>query len=158
MAVLHRFYCILILGMFILYPLSGITYFRDTPLIHSHRFITTALHFFKLIHHFLDIWIIQSFTLSVTSWILFSVTKHFKCVWSENTTITNFRQTLGTNTTITRHQDDKLSMATSSLFPNKMFEKLEWTQSNAQQNEQLQDPRIGATINNDSASLVRTAA
>ena len=29
--------------------------------------------------------------------------------------------------TITRHQEDKLSKATSSLFPIKMIAKLEWT-------------------------------
>ena len=33
------------------------------------------------------------------------------------------------NTTITRHQEDKLSKATSSLIPIKMIAKLEWTQS-----------------------------
>ena len=32
-------------------------------------------------------------------------------------------------TTITRHQKDKLSKGTSSLFPIKMIAKLEWTQS-----------------------------
>ena len=40
-------------------------------------------------------------------------------------------QTHGTtrksHTTITRHQEDKLSKATSSLFPIKMIAKLEWT-------------------------------
>ena len=36
--------------------------------------------------------------------------------------------------TITRHQEDKLSKATSFLFPVKIIAKLEWTQSNAQQN------------------------
>ena len=30
------------------------------------------------------------------------------------------------HTTITRHQQDKVSKATSSLFPIKMIEKLEW--------------------------------
>ena len=52
-----------------------------------------------------------------------------------------------------RHQEDKLSKATSSLFPIKMITNLEWTQSNAQQNiEQLQNPTIGATINNESSA------
>ena len=38
----------------------------------------------------------------------------------------------------TRHQEDKLSKATSSLFPIKMIAILEWTYSNVQQNiEQL---------------------
>ena len=32
---------------------------------------------------------------------------------------------------ITRHQEDKQSKATSSLFDMKMFVKLEWKQSNA---------------------------
>ena len=36
--------------------------------------------------------------------------------------------------TITRHQEDKLSKAISSLFPIKMIAILEWTQSNVQQN------------------------
>ena len=31
------------------------------------------------------------------------------------------------HTTITRHQEDKLSKATSCLFPTKMIAKLEWT-------------------------------
>ena len=52
--------------------------------------------------------------------------------------------------TITRHQKDKQSKATSSLIPIKISAKLEWTQSNEQQNiEQLQNPTMGATINND---------
>ena len=50
--------------------------------------------------------------------------------------------------TITRHQEDKLSKATSSLFPVKMIAILERTQSNVQQNiEQLQTPTMGVTIN-----------
>ena len=51
--------------------------------------------------------------------------KNSKWVWSGNTTITNCRQPLGTARksplTITRHQEDKLSKATSSLFPIKMI-------------------------------------
>ena len=44
------------------------------------------------------------------------------------------------------------SKAISSLFPIVMIAKLEWTQSNAQQNiEQLQNPTLRATINNESA-------
>ena len=40
-----------------------------------------------------------------------------------------------------------------SLFPINMVAKLEWTQSNAQQNiEQLQNPTIGVTINNESTT------
>ena len=36
-----------------------------------------------------------------------------------------------------------------SLFPIEMIAKLEWTQSNTQQNiEQLQNPTVGVTINN----------
>ena len=47
-----------------------------------------------------------------------------------------------------RHQEDKLSKATSSLLPIKMIAILEQTQSNVQQNiEQLQTPTIGVTIN-----------
>ena len=52
-------------------------------------------------------------------------------------------------TTIMRHQEDKQSKATSSLFPMEMIAKLDWTQSSAQQNiEQLQNPTMGVTINN----------
>ena len=52
---------------------------------------------------------------------------------------------------ITRHQEDKLSKATSSLFPIKMIALLELTKSNVQQNiEQLQTPTIGVTINKKS--------
>ena len=47
--------------------------------------------------------------------------KKCKWVWSGNTTITNCRQPCGTakksRSTITRHQEDKLSKAISSLFP-----------------------------------------
>ena len=47
-----------------------------------------------------------------------------------------------------RHQDDKLSKATRSLFPIKMNAKLEWTLKNEQQKiEQLQTPTMGVTIN-----------
>ena len=57
--------------------------------------------------------------------------------------------------TITRHQETNYyySKATGSIFPIKMIAKLEWTQSNAQQNiEQLQTPtiRVHVTINNES--------
>ena len=49
---------------------------------------------------------------------------------SGNTTITNHRQPRGTarksRPTITRHQEDKLSKATSSLFPIKMIAIIEW--------------------------------
>ena len=52
-------------------------------------------------------------------------------VWSGNTTITNRRQPHGTarksHSTITRHQEDKLSRANSSLFPIKLIAILEWT-------------------------------
>ena len=55
--------------------------------------------------------------------------------------------------TVTRHQEDKQSKATSSLFPIKMIAKLEWTLCNAQQNiEQLQNPTMGVTINNKSTT------
>ena len=49
----------------------------------------------------------------------------------KNTTITNCRQPRGTarksRSTITRHKEDKLSKAISSLFPIKMIAILEWT-------------------------------
>ena len=49
-----------------------------------------------------------------------------------------------------RHQEDKLSKATSSLFP-EMIAKLEWTLSNVQK-KQLQTPTMGVPINNKSAT------
>ena len=78
-------------------------------------------------------------------------------VWSGNTTITNCGQTHGaarkSHTTITRHQEDKLSKSTSSLIPIKMIAKLEGTLSNVQQNiEQLQNPTMGVAINNKSTT------
>ena len=66
------------------------------------------------------------------------LSQNSKWVWSGNITVTNCRQTHDnvwkSHTAITRHQDDKQSKATSSLFPIEMIEKPEWTQSNAQQN------------------------
>ena len=57
------------------------------------------------------------------------------------------------HTKITRHQEDKQGKAIKSLFPIKMIAKLEWIQSNAQQNiEQLPDPTMGVTINNESTT------
>ena len=62
------------------------------------------------------------------------------------------------------HQEDKQSKATSSLFPIAMIAKLEWKQSNAQQNiEQLQNPTIFCSNkqqrinNNRTTALERTA-
>ena len=53
----------------------------------------------------------------------------------------------------TRHQEDKQSKETSSLFIIKMIAKLERTHSNEQQNrEQTQNPTMGATINNESTT------
>ena len=53
------------------------------------------------------------------------------------------------HTSSMRHQEDKLSKATSSVFPIKMIAKLEWTQSNAQQNgKQFQNPTMIETISN----------
>ena len=52
-----------------------------------------------------------------------------------------------------RHQEDTQNKATSSLLPIEIIAKLEWTQSNTQQNiEQLQNPTMGATINNKSST------
>ena len=57
------------------------------------------------------------------------------------------------HTTITRHQEGKLSKATSSLFSIKMTAKVEGTLSNVQQNiEQLQTPKMGVTISNKSTT------
>ena len=54
---------------------------------------------------------------------------------------------------ITRHQEDKQSKATSSLFPIKMIAKLEKAHGNVQQDmEQTQNPTMGATINNESTT------
>ena len=53
----------------------------------------------------------------------------------------------------TRHQEDKWSKATSSLFPINTIAKLERKHSNVQQNmEQTQNPAMEATINNESAT------
>ena len=55
------------------------------------------------------------------------------------------------HTTITKHQEDKLSQATSSLslWPIKMIAKLECKLSHLQQNiDQLQTATMGATMNN----------
>ena len=61
--------------------------------------------------------------------VSFSI-KNSKWVWSGNTTITNRRQPHGTarksHSPITRHQEDKLSKATSSLFSIKMIAILKW--------------------------------
>ena len=52
-----------------------------------------------------------------------------------------------------RHQEDKLSKATISLFPIKIIAILKWTKSNVQQNiEQLQTPTMGVTINKKSTT------
>ena len=53
----------------------------------------------------------------------------------------------------TRHQEDEQSKVTSSVFSIEMIAKLECIQSNAQQNiEQLQNPTMGVTINNESTT------
>ena len=52
-----------------------------------------------------------------------------------------------------RTQEDKQSKATSSLFPIKMIAKLLRTKSNAQQNMDTRDHRMGATINNESPDI-----
>ena len=88
---------------------------------------------------------------------IINIYQNSKWVWSGNTTITNCRQTPGivrkSHTTIRRQQEDKQSKATSSLLPTEMIAKLEWTQSNAQQNvEQLQNPTMAVTINNESTT------
>ena len=84
--------------------------------------------------------------------------KYLKKVSEPNQEIHNHncRQTHGivrkSHTTIMRHQGDKQSKATS-LFPIKMIAKLEWTQSNAQQNiEQLQNLTMVETINSESTT------
>ena len=50
-------------------------------------------------------------------------------------------------------QERQSKQINSSLFPIVMIPKLEWTQSNAQQNlEQLQKPTMRVTINNESTT------
>ena len=97
-------------------------------------------------------------------WKLF---KNSKWVCWGNTTITNCRQPRGTarksRSTITRHQEDKLSKAISSLFPIKMIAILEWTLSNVQQNRTITDFHNGSNNkqkvnNNRNTALERTAA
>ena len=47
----------------------------------------------------------------------------------------------------------QIKQSNQLLFPIKMIAKLEWTQSNAHKNiEQLQNPRIGVTINYESTA------
>ena len=66
----------------------------------------------------------------------------------------NHRTARKGNTIITRHQEDKLSKATSCFSPIKMISKLEWTKSNTQQNiRTITNPKMGVTINN-----IRTTA
>ena len=63
----------------------------------------------------------------------------------------------GRDKTIPRHQEDKQSKATSSLFPIEMIAKIDWTRSKAKQNkEQLQNPTMGVTINNESTTEQRS--
>ena len=90
---------------------------------------------------------------------LVSIHAKTKCVSPENTTITHCRPTHGNvrkiYKTITKHQEDKQSKATSyfSLFPIKMIAKLERTRSNVHQNmDQTQNPTMRATINNKSTT------
>ena len=53
----------------------------------------------------------------------------------------------------TQQSQDKLSKATSSLFPINMIVKLDRTYSNTGQTlEQLKTPTMGVTINNKSAT------
>ena len=67
----------------------------------------------------------------LSSTIQYKLYKNSKWVWSGNIKITNRRQPRGTarksRSTITRHQEDKSSKATSSFFPIKMIAILEWT-------------------------------
>ena len=96
-------------------------------------------------------------TRSISAYSLYWHIENSKRVWSGNTTITDRRQPHGTtrksHSTITRHQEDKLSKTTSSLFPSKMIAIIEWTLSNVQQNiEQLQTPTMGVTINEKSTT------
>ena len=67
------------------------------------------------------------------------------------------------NITVSKHQEDQQSKATSSLFPIKMIAKLERIQSTEQQNmEQTQNPTMVATKqcinNNRTTALEQTAA
>ena len=80
---------------------------------------------------------------------------------SGNTTITYCRPTHGTmrksprTPTVTRHQEDISSNATSSLFLVTMIAKLERPLSNAKQNkDQIQSPHnlMGGTLNNESST------
>ena len=77
------------------------------------------------------------------------------CNWglrSGNTTITTCRQTRGivrkSHTAIMRHHVDKQSKATSPFFHIKMIAKLEWNKVT----EQLQNPTMGVTINDESTA------
>ena len=82
-----------------------------------------------LIRCMLDIF--QAFLRLLTDFFISTIVSG---VWSGNTTITNCRQARGivrkSHTTITRHQEDKQSKATSPLFPIEIIAQLQWTQSN----------------------------
>ena len=75
--------------------------------------------------------IVAIFDIKAEQFKQFWISKNSKWVWSGITTITKRRQPRGTKRksrpTTTRHQEDKLSKATSSLFPIKMIALLEWT-------------------------------
>ena len=55
-----------------------------------------------------------------------------------------------------RHQQYKLSKATSFLFPAKMIAKLEWTQSNTQQNRTISESHNGSNNQQQQTHCLRT--
>ena len=114
--------------------------------IHQWQWVDIMMH---CCHH---AWKFSGLFRNSRFWGWKSALKKSKWVWSGNTTIINHRQSRGTTrksrSTITRHQENKLSKATSSLFPIKMIAILKWTLSNVQQNiEQLQTLTMGVIIN-----------
>ena len=103
------------------------------------------------------------FTTSYTGCRLITI-KNSKWVWSGNIIITNHRQPCGTarksRSSITRHQDHKLSKATSSLLPTKTRTD---TKQRVTKHRTITDSHNGSynkqkVNNNRTTALERTAA
>ena len=79
--------------------------------------------------------------------------KNSKWLWSGYSTITNCRQTRGivrkSHTTIMRHQEDKQSKQPALSSPSRW---LQHRVTHKQNIEQLQNPTMGVTINNESTT------
>ena len=112
----------------------------NESLFHQTNIVKTQMHcLYVRTGEFQTLWIfLHQANRTLNQLIMFVIYKNSKWAWSGNTTITNRRQPCGierkSRSTFTRHQEDKLSKATSSLFSIKMIAIQERTQSNVQQN------------------------